>query len=330
MRYISRVLLLFLWVLSLAPLWADVGNFNDYSFGSNTSSFSSSSGDSDWGFSVHSSRSSDRESGSGSDSDVFFVIAIFIIAIMKTIFLPLPKMSRSTRESVAARENVYSSNKEPLRDNSFDIAAAIAEVDMNFSVEQFITFAKETFVTLQQAWSARDWEKVRPLESESLFNQHRMQLQEYIDLGRINVIERICVKKGHLFSYSRDEKGETLGVYLEVRMLDYIKCEETGQVLQGSATQDCFLRYLYLFHRESGAQTVLPGRTGTKIACPHCGAPTQVGNVGQCEFCGFLIRVSAQNWVLQDILPVHKNEDFGSGGVIIDGVLRKRPEDTAF
>ena len=59
--------------------------------------------------------------------------------------------------------------------------------------------AKDTFVTLQEAWTARDWETVRTLETDDLFRLHNKQLQEYIRLGRIKSwnasvsIRHICI-----------------------------------------------------------------------------------------------------------------------------------------
>ena len=115
--------------------------------------------------------------------------------------------------------------------------------------------AKDTFVTLQEAWTARDWETVRTLETDDLFRLHNKQLQEYIRLGRINVMERICVNQAYLHKYEREEQYEHITVYLTTRMRDYIIDEKTKKVLMGDPNKDIFGKYLMKFTRTYGITT---------------------------------------------------------------------------
>ena len=43
------------------------------------------------------------------------------------------------------------------------------------------------------AWTACDWEVIRTFETKELFEQHKAQLQGYIDNHTVNVMDRICV-----------------------------------------------------------------------------------------------------------------------------------------
>ena len=88
--------------------------------------------------------------------------------------------------------------------------------------------------------SERDWEKIRTIEKEELFEQHNAQLQEYIRLGRINCIERINVNQAFLHKYVRDENFEHLTVCMKVRMIDYIIDEKSGKLLKGSKDNDVY------------------------------------------------------------------------------------------
>ena len=42
---------------------------------------------------------------------------------------------------------------------------AIREIDPQFSAEGFKSFVSEVYLTLQEAWEAKEWRKVRPFES---------------------------------------------------------------------------------------------------------------------------------------------------------------------
>ena len=163
----------------------------------------------------------------------------------------------------------------------------------------------------------RDWEQVRPFESEELYATHERQLQEYKRLGRINILERININNAYFFSYTKDEQFETLAVVLHVRMIDYIIDEHTRRVLKGTPDQDCFLSYFYVFKRKAGTQTASATQAADTIACPHCGAPTHVVSSGKCEYCNFVITVKDHGWVLADIIGIKPPYNYGTGGVMI-------------
>lgn len=286
----------------------DVGNFNDYGGGGDW-------GD-DWGGGTYtydydydyggSGYSGEADLGIFGDAVVTLVILIVVVGIVLSIVYEKKNKNRNTS---------YSSRPIPAMfmptDNTSPIEKVIKANDPDFSADKFVSWSKNIFITLQNAWTERDWEKVRKLEKEELFEQHNTQLSEYIRLHRINVIERINVNQTFLYKYVRDKNYEHLTVCMNVRMMDYIIDEKSGRVLMGSNKEDIYMTYLLTFMRSNGVKSdVMKGVMSA--SCPHCGAPVDSASAGKCEYCGSVIHLGEYNWVLSDmqaVKPGFKNSD---------------------
>ncbi len=176
--------LLLLGLGSVSPVLAqsqlqpvDVGNFNDYTGGGSSwdsggSSWSYDSGGSNYYYSGGSS------SGTGSWMD--FLIGAGVVAVIVVVVLVSAK--RKGKKGNSAMPHMPSGA--PLPNHTNPIVLAIRRYDENFSLDRFTGWVKEVFITLQEAWTAKDWSRIRPFEKEELFQQHAKQLQQYIDQGR--------------------------------------------------------------------------------------------------------------------------------------------------
>jgi len=181
------------------------------------------------------------------------------------------------------------------------VADKVRAIDPEFSSDKFIGFAREVFMTIQQAWTNKDWKPIRPFESEALFNQHKQQLDEYIRSGKTNVVEKIGIKHCSLHSFQEDGDKEVLTVWINAVMRDYVIDDATKKVLESDPNRDWFMKYELVFNRKAGLKTD-PGKKGNTITnCPNCGAPTEITSSGQCAYCGSVITTGEHDWVLTDI-----------------------------
>lgn len=238
------------------------------------------------------------------------IVVVLVIVLLISVSALKNKSSRGRGGSS------YRGAVPQVLDHTQEIERAILAVDPLFQKEKFLAWSKEVYVTLQQAWMERDWSKIRPFEQEELFAQHQKLLQEYLDLGRINVMERINVNQAFLQKYERDPQYEYLTVYLQARMRDYIIDEKTRQVLMGNPNADCYMQYLMKFTRRNGVKTD-PAAASNIVACPHCGAPTQITSAGKCEYCGFIVTTGDYDWVLCDMQAVKPGVIVDNSGVIL-------------
>ena len=292
----------------------DAGNYNDYGGGdSGWSGGGSDWGGSDWGSSWDDDWDSDYSSGGGF---YFFGGNASVLVIIIVIALLLSISALKNKNSRGRTAGSYRGAAPQVLDHTQEIERVILAVDPLFNKEKFLAWSKEVYVTLQQAWMERDWSKIRPFEQEELFAQHQKLLQEYIDQGRINVMERINVNQAFLQKYERDPQYEYLTVYLQARMRDYIIDEKTRQVLMGNPDIACYMQYLMKFTRKNGVKTD-PAAASNLIACPHCGAPTQITSAGKCEYCGFIVTTGDYDWVLCDMQAVKPGVIVDNSGVIL-------------
>lgn len=293
----------------------DVGNHNDYDGGGwdaggwDAGGWDSDDGwDSDWGSS----------SGSGVSMGLggaFTVIPVVVIIVLFIILRANKGKTGSAGSGFQTRPTQY-----PPAVQNFDdqITAEITKNDEFFSKEKFLGWTKEVFITLQNAWTERDWSKIRPFEKEELFKLHERQLQEYINLGRINVMERINVNQAYMNLYRRDSQYEYVTVYMNVRMVDYIIDENTKAVLKGDPNTDCHMQYLLTFMRKKGVVTNPATSNKSTVSCPHCGAPVQITSAGQCEYCDFIITTGEHDWVLVNLDSIKPNTQVDNRGIIIN------------
>lgn len=293
------ILVICLTYLFTGHAFADVGSFEDYSSGSD---WGSSWDSSDWGSSWDDDYDS---SGSfiffGGPGNVWFMLIIFAIIIGTNIYRSKHRPQRP-RNIV----NPYDINYRPMNMSSLEatqtqIENKIQLNDPNFNKEEFISWSKNLFIKLQQAWTARDWETIRTFETENLFEQHKNQLQGYINNNQINVMDRICVNYAHLYQYRQEGDKEVLTVRLNSRMADYIIDATTNKVLRGNKEEEKVNTYLLTFIRKNGVKTKEGTIEVNTTNCPNCGAPTKITSSGKCEYCGSVITTGEYNWVLSNL-----------------------------
>ena len=265
----------------------DVGNHHSHSGGSRSRS------------------SGSRSSGSGSGVNDPITAGIFIVIIAGVFIYGICKKTY---------HKTFSKNNMPYNANQ-QITEFMRVNDPNFITEGFLGWSKEIFVTLQTAWAQRDWEKIRTLEKEELFEQHNTQLQEYIRLGRINIMENINVIDAYLHKLVIDENFENLTVSLRATMNDYIINEKNGKVLMGNKNEVFDTIYQMTFTRRKGIKTNLINGLIVNV-CPHCGATVESASAGVCQYCGSVVHSGEFNWVLSNLEFVDEHFVDDTRGII--------------
>jgi hypothetical protein len=161
--------------------------------------------------------------------------------------------------------------------------------------EGFERRVREVAKELQDAWSARDWERVRPLESEPLFQMHRYWIDAYKAQRLRNLVDDFEVIDIEPVKLASDAFYESITVRIFARGRDYT-IDEKGTVVAGNRqTLRTWSEYWTFIRTRSGHGAA------DKMSCPNCGASVAVGATGVCDYCGGKLTTGTFDWVLSRI-----------------------------
>lgn len=123
----------------------------------------------------------DSSSYSGDADPVSVIIGIGIVVVIIIISTIGGNKKKSgggtTRPSSMNGANVVLPNR------TEQIEGIIKQGDPNFSASDFITFTKQVYIDIENAWCKRDLTPVRPVMHENLYNTTNKQVQAKIDQG---------------------------------------------------------------------------------------------------------------------------------------------------
>ena len=275
---------------------ADVGSFESYDSSWDSGSSSSWDSGSSWDYGGSSYSGSHYSSSGDSDGGSFLGFIIFLIIIIVIVYYSKKHGSGGT---TAPTPSTHFNTG-----NSGLIEQQVKAVDPLFNKEVFMSWARTLFIKLQEAWTARDWETIRTFESVELFEQHKKQLQGYIDNHQINVMERIAVLSVELAQFTQSGDKDMLTVILKSRMNDYIIDDRDKKLLKGDKSKNIYGTYRLVFVRKTGVKTKAGTAEVNKTNCPNCGAPTTITSSGKCPYCGSVITTGEHDWVLSDLTRI--------------------------
>ena len=180
--------------------------------------------------------------------------------------------------------------------------AAISAHDHGFEREAFLEEVQRTFFVVQEAWTKREPGLSRNVMADGLWQQHRVQIEGYVDAHKRNVLEDLAVGSLTVIAAHHDQTYDTISVRVHAACADYDVDDEKGKVIRGDKqvrewTED------WTFQRSATATT--PAGGGTLSAkCPNCGAPLDLDLAGTCKYCKAPVSSGAYDWVLARIAQV--------------------------
>lgn len=177
--------------------------------------------------------------------------------------------------------------------------------DQAFSQKGFEAFAKEVFLNLQDAWSQADLARLRPFETDRLYDSHRFWIERYRERGIRNQLEEIQILKIDWSRIEIDAFFEAVTLRIFASMLDSDVELPTGRVVGGNSSKPRLFSEYWTFLRST---TAPKGHAATARSCPSCGAPLEkINQAGICEHCDAKIVTGNFSWVLAWI---EQDEDY--------------------
>ena len=306
--------LLLLFVTPLQSIDAGVGHSRSGSSSRSSSSSSSSRSRSSSNSGSSSYRSSYRSGGSSYSSSFskqeLYGIVVFLIGVYVVVLFLKSKSNQSSSEKSYSRATVYYPPNHRRVEHNTIATSRVKYGDPNFDADAFTSWVREVYIQLQAAWTKKDWNLVRSLESASLYSQHSAQLEDYIQSQTTNVLERVYVENVRIKDFYENPDGnDTLVVILSSTLRDYVIEDKTRKVIEGDPRKDLFTVYQMNFIRKHGSQTENTVQDeAVSDHCPNCGAPLKISAISQCEYCGAELTRSPNQWVLDTYDVVDEDE----------------------
>jgi DNA-directed RNA polymerase subunit RPC12/RpoP len=268
----------------LSLVKADSGWDTGYSSGGGGGGWSSSggggwsSGGSSWS-TGGSSRSRDGDydyDGSGKGVILMFFI-IFIVIVVVSI---LSENSGNNSNNIKAEYMAYPDIDESL----------IKQYLPDHTLGSLKNMAYKKFLAIQNAWMNFDYDALRELCTDELFNTYKSQLKVLEMKNQKNIMTNFALKENRIIGINASEGLITVEVYMRVQFFDYVINVKNNEAIMGTAnvpiTNNYKMKYVVSKNRKLTNK------------CPNCGAPINATTSKECEYCGSTIVFDSNDFVL--------------------------------
>ena len=296
MKWTAKILVFVLCILLMAlPAFAgaDFGGFSgdsDYGGGWDSGSdWSSSSWDSDYS---SGSYYDDDSYVSGIDIGISLAVMASIV-VLGLIFDVSEKRKKKKQYGAQGRhqgaQRTPDSRLQPLGD--------LAVTDPSFDANAMQEKISNLYVQMQNCWTDKNIESLRPYFTDALFTQMERQLNGLKNQGLTNYVDRIAVLGVNLRGFYRQGDKEHLIVELRTRIVDYTVQDSNNKLISGDRNREKFMTYEWDMCRTAGSVTSKEGVMHS-VSCPGCGAPLSINTTAKCPYCGRVVTLDEHDWAL--------------------------------
>ena len=305
MKKKTLIMVIMLLLAIFAPSITSIADFGDFSGGSDY--------DYSYDYDDYNNRSydydddydNDRDYDSSSGSEGWDTITVIIIGVIIVYALA----GRATKKDKGSKTYTNVDERAESRANRAELTpiGAYVKLDPNFNASTLCERASNLYVQMQNGWTAKDIEPLRPYFTDVLFTQEERSLKALIRKGETNHVERIAVLDVTPRGFHQTAGEDHIMLRLRTRITDYTVNDKTQEVIRGSRDAEKFMTYEWDLMRPTGTFTSKDGNTAVKhITCPNCGAPLDINASARCQYCHSVIQQQAQDWVISAIKGIRQ------------------------
>jgi hypothetical protein len=153
---------------------------------------------------------------------------------------------------------------------------------------------KTTFIEIYTAWSDQNWDSIRHLVSDRLFETNQFWIDNYKAAGLVNKLDDIEISKCVVSNIEMDTYYDTITIRVFASCKDYV-VDGKGKVKGGSSTKDRKFSEYWTFIRRAG----ITEKNADLKHCPNCNAAAdKIGQSAICGYCDTKINTGEFSWVL--------------------------------
>lgn len=265
------------------------GSSGGYSGGS-----SWSSGGSSWDYDDYGSGSYHSSGSSSSELDGGETIILFIVLITIIIIILLSKY----------RQKINGTTSDPMTENTLNNYKSITEEELkkylpNYTLSKLEDELYNNFIKVQESWSDFDYDKMRELCTDELYNTYKSQLEVLkIKKGK-NIMDGFNRERVVIFNIKEENGTICVSCALCASFHDYVIDENSGNVTRGDKNITMTNIYQLEYIREKDNSKDMD-------KCPSCGAPIEGNTSSTCEYCGSTIVYNAKKFVLSKKIMIRQ------------------------
>ena len=310
-RILSLLLTLCVSVMLGLAVYADFGSYSgDMDYGGSYDDYGSGYDSYDYDYDYGSGGSS-YYYVDDSDLELSPAMIVIVILIIVAYLIIRSKMShgsgsgsgsgRSAAE-IARQRQAAATNPGAARTDDAKLRpmSEYTALDASFDASDFSEKLSNLYVQMQNCWTDRDLDPLRPYFTDALFSQMERQVAQMKKAGRTNHIDRIAVLDVKLRGFRQDGGEDHIIAELQTRIVDYTVNDNDGSVVSGSDSVEKFMTYEWDLTRTTGSATAETSGTETTV-CPNCGAPVDINASARCEYCDTVLRQETHDWAICSI-----------------------------
>lgn len=293
MKWTAKILVFVLCILLMAlPAFAgaDFGDFSgDSDYGGSWDSgsdWSSSSWDSDYSSGSYYDDDSDV---SGIDIGISLAVMAAIVVLSLIIDVSEKRKKKKQQNKPQGAQRTPDSRLQPLGD--------LAVTDPSFDANAMQEKISNLYVQMQNCWTDKNIESLRPYFTDAFFTQMERQLNGLKSRGLTNHVDRIAVLGVNLRGFYKQGGDEHLIVELRTRIVDYTVQDSDKKLVSGDRNREKFMTYEWDMCRAEGSVTTKAGAMQS-VSCPGCGAPLSINTTAKCPYCGRVVTLDEHDWAL--------------------------------
>ncbi len=154
----------------------------------------------------------------------------------------------------------------------------------------------EFFIAIYKAWTAQNWQTVRHLMTDRIYETNHFWIQQYQEQKFVNFLDKIEIQRVALAKIERDMYYEAITVRIYASCYDYV-ADSKGKVVGGSKRKARKFSEYWTFIRRTGV--IQQENTFDLHSCPSCGAPLdKMSMAAECGYCGSKVSNGDFSWVL--------------------------------
>ena len=302
MKRTIKILVFVLCILLMAlPAFAgaDFGDFSgDSDYGGSWDSgsdWSSSSWDSDY-----SSGSYYDDDSDVSGIDIGISLAVMAAIVVLGLIFDVSEKRKKKKQYGAGRPQSAQGRPQGAQRTPNSRLQPIGDLtitDPNFDANAMQEKISNLYVQMQNCWTDKNIESLRPYFTDALFTQMERQLNGLKNQGLTNYVDRIAVLGVNLRGFYKQGDKEHLIVELRTRIVDYTVQDSNNKLVSGDRNREKFMTYEWDMCRTSGSVTSKEGVMHS-VSCPGCGAPLSINTTAKCPYCGRVVTLDEHDWAL--------------------------------